>query len=152
VGGEINATARIITVTGAKQGGTRRLDVKAPLIDYLSAEQQRQEELGLLGQWVLVGGSETQKDFRFRPLGQDSLGHAWAKMIAAERKKRQPTGINLDNILPYSLRHTYCTELLRAGVDIRTVQARMDHARLSTTQRYLHALEAEQHPTDALPY
>ena len=148
----INATSRIITVMGAKQGGARRLDVKAPLIDYLTAERQRQEELGVLGQWVLVGGSETQKDFRLRPLGQDSLGAAWAKMISAERAKRQPAGVDLDHILPYSLRHTYCTELLRAGVDIRTVQARMDHARLSTTQRYLAAIEAEQHPTDALPY
>jgi len=37
----------------------------------------------------------------------------------------------------HALRHTYATNLLGAGVDIRTVQARLRHASLETSARYL---------------
>ena len=41
----------------------------------------------------------------------------------------------------HALRHTYATRLLRAGVDVRTVSARLRHAPngagLATTARYL---------------
>ncbi len=55
---------------------------------------------------MLVGGNELMADYRSRPLGQDSLSAAWTKMITTKRAKRQPAGIDLDHILPYSLRHT----------------------------------------------
>jgi site-specific recombinase XerD len=34
---------------------------------------------------------------------------------------------------PYCLRHTYCTDLCKAGVDIRTAQRLMGHANISIT-------------------
>lgn len=34
---------------------------------------------------------------------------------------------------PYCLRHTYCTDLCRAGVDVRTAQRLMGHANISIT-------------------
>ena len=52
----------------------------------------------------------------------------------------------------YSLRHTYCTSMLRSKVDLETVRDRMGHRHISTTQQYLHAIDAEAHPSDALPY
>tara|TARA_R100000808_G_scaffold6206_1_gene18582 strand:- start:394 stop:1608 length:1215 start_codon:yes stop_codon:yes gene_type:complete len=52
----------------------------------------------------------------------------------------------------YSFRHTYATSLLRSGVDIRTVQHLMGHENISTTQKYLRPLRAEEHPSDALEY
>jgi len=41
------------------------------------------------------------------------------------------------NDTTHALRHTYATELLRAGVDVRTVSSRMRHRDVSTTSRYL---------------
>jgi integrase len=37
----------------------------------------------------------------------------------------------------HKFRATYCTKLLRSGVDVRTVQALMGHSDLATTMRYL---------------
>lgn len=45
-----------------------------------------------------------------------------------------------DSITFHSLRHSHATNLLAAGVDIRTVSQRLGHASLSTTMIYLNLL------------
>ena len=44
----------------------------------------------------------------------------------------------------HKFRATYCTKLLRSGVDMRTVQAMMGHSDLASTMRYLRPAENEQ--------
>jgi len=41
-------------------------------------------------------------------------------------------------VTPHTMRHTFGTSLLDAGVDTRTVQDLMGHAHIRTTERYLH--------------
>ncbi len=128
----------------------RRLDVKAALIEYLQGDRQRQEEAKLLGPFVLPGGGGRRHQDRCnQPLGPSALSHAFARMI--REAKMDPA------ITVYSMRHTYATTLLRppprgAGLDIRTVQQRLGHSEVKTTMEYLHHIEPEEHPTDALPY
>jgi integrase len=52
-----------------------------------------------------------------------------------------------ENWFLHKFRATYCTKLLRSGIDIRTVQAMMGHVDLESTMRYLRPAESE--PTQA---
>jgi integrase len=49
-----------------------------------------------------------------------------------------------ENWYLHKFRATYCTKLLRSGLDIRTVQQMMGHGDLASTMRYLRPAENEQ--------
>jgi integrase len=109
----------------------RVLDVNTELLEWLQKEKHD-------GPFVLRSKEEG------RPLNPSSLSHAFRKIADAEGWDR--------SITLYSCRHTYCTELLRAGVDLATVQRRMGHESVRTTQTYLHALGGESPVAEKLPY
>ena len=49
------------------------------------------------------------------------------------RNKLLPPFPLADDFVPYDLRHTYCTDLQKAGIDIRTAQKLMGHADIRIT-------------------
>jgi len=53
-------------------------------------------------------------------------------------------------VSPHTLRHTFATELLEAGVDLLTIQKILGHADLKTTLIYTHVRRDRLHAVSQL--
>lgn len=97
---------------------------------------------------------------QYRPLtwlfpgqgGQGPLSPSSVQRVCLQARRHSGVGKKLSS---HSLRHSFATHLLEAGVDLRTIQLLLGHRSLSTTARYLHvsktSLTATASPFDALP-
>jgi len=71
--------------------------------------------------------------------GPVSRFYCWQMM----RRYARRAGVDEHRVHPHVLRHTYATELLREGFNVREVQQLLRHADIRTTVLYTHVIDVE---------
>ena len=93
------------------------------------------ENTDLKGQsWLLRQPAKKQSKSVGRPYGRrlmERLTHAWGERA------------QVPDCLPHRFRHTFATDLLREGTDIRVIQVLLNHADLGTTAIYTKVVDAQ---------
>lgn len=140
---DIDGERRVIHVLGGKGRKDRDVMLSPRLLDEL-----RQYWCGLKYKprtWLFPGG-------RWHGRLEQPISDKVVWYACAEAAKR--AGIDKP-VHPHTLRHSFATHLLEAGVDLRTIQLLMGHSDLKATTVYLHLshrhLQATASPLDSLP-
>lgn len=87
----------------------------------------------IIGIWRNIRKTESPWLF---PSPTDASKPIAPDLVRKEWRRVRPEG--MEEVTPHTLRHTFCTGLLEADVDLKTVQELAGHQNLATTQRYLH--------------
>ena len=140
--GDIDPERMVIHIIGGKGRKDRDVMLSPKLLD---AFRQYWRSLRYKPRtWLFPGGRWHGR--LERPMSDKVAYHACAQ--AARR-----AGIDKP-VHPHTLRHSFATHLLEAGVDLRTIQLLMGHSSLKATTVYLHLshrhLQATVSPLDAL--
>ena len=83
---------------------------------------------------------EPKEGFVFLGRDGEPLGARGVEVIVQKFARKA----GLEGVTPHTLRHTFCHNLLRAGVDLVTVAALAGHESLTTTARYTQPSEREK--------
>jgi len=133
---DIDSERMIVRVNQGKGKKDRNVMLSPALLETLRAywKQSRPQA------WLFPGKGTK------RPLNPSVIQRAF---IQAKREARITKPVSF-----HSLRHSFATQLLETGVNVRTIQALLGHRSLGSTQRYMHVagdyLRQTRSPLDAL--
>ncbi len=112
-----------VAFTTTKTGNVRLVTLTTQAIDALAAHRAHTQN-------QLVGAiGEAAQVFTNDPTGV----RPWRPDLATRRWRHHRGAVGLDHVRLHDLHHFVATELLTAGIDVRTVSNRLGHARTSTT-------------------
>jgi integrase/recombinase XerD len=117
---DIDGERKVLRVRAAKGNRDRYVPLSVGLHEALRAYYRAYRP-----ETWLFPGSRPEK-----PYAESALG----RMCVKARKR---AGIE-KRATPHTLRHSFATHLLEAGVDLRVIQILLGHSSLHSTQKYLH--------------
>lgn len=128
----INLTRREFMVRGKGQKD-RPVFISTDAADWVSQYlEQRTDNLKPL--FISIGGSHS-------PNLQGNYKRLTARSVQRIVQKYALLAGITKHVSPHSLRHSYATDLLMNGADLRSVQAMLGHANIATTQIYTHVTD-----------
>ena len=116
----IDSQRMLIVVTGGKGGKDRCVTLSPRLREVLRAYWL----IGRPKHWLFPGRDPAE------PVSVGTLQEAC-------RRARRDSGLRKP-VTAHALRHSFATHLYESGADLRLIQVLLGHARMSTTERYMH--------------
>ncbi|MEX1008548.1 MAG: site-specific integrase [Acidimicrobiia bacterium] len=115
-----------VAITPTKTGRVRRVSLTIHAVEALRDHRTRAElaAIGAAREFAAADHIFTNDAQAQRP---------WRPELITRRWERLRTRAQLPHVCIHDLRHFVATELLTAGIDVRTVANRLGHARTSTT-------------------
>ena len=117
---DIDASRMVVTVRHGKGAKDRQVPLSARLLSAL----RRWWSTHRHPRWLFPGKTPA------RPLSDGMVQRIAQRVVKRAGLRKKAT--------LHTLRHSYATHLLEAGVDVVTLQKLLGHSDLSTTARYLH--------------
>ena len=125
---DIDSRRMLIHVRGGKGNKDRMVKLSAQLLAALR-ESWRARPTSDPGIWLFPQVGHPDR----------AMESGTAQRIVSRAARR--AGI-ARRVTPHTLRHSYATHLLDAGVDLRTIQLLLGHTNLKTTSLYMHVSQA----------
>jgi integrase/recombinase XerD len=129
---DIDSARMVVNVRHGKGGKQRLVPLSPRLLDVLR-DYWRQYRPAT---WLFPGASAE------RPLNQSSVQRRFQELVRDAGLRKHAS--------MHTLRHSFATHLLEAGVDLVTLQKILGHADLQTTAHYLHVRSDRLRQTPSL--
>jgi len=130
--GDIDSERMLLRVRKGKGGKDRDIPLPDSTLEVLREYWLTHKNPRLL--FPALGRRRNQGRTAERPMAQGSVQGALRRILKELPKIKKPA-------TTHTLRHSYATHLIEAGVNIRLVQQYLGHASLVTTMIYLHVTE-----------